>query len=561
MKKLFRGANLTIVVFVVLSLAGGPPLFAQALEQITGSQYVDSQQIASPTADVAGISQQSSDSPDQSQQIDESKLVFEQKAIKRLQFLEHVRNELRASQRDFYDSTKNTKDVGDRLSEIQTQVTTLREQLLNLDQQIANTENMINNVMAQIGEKENQLLLLYNDIELKKAAIENQKRMLLEYLEVLYEQENSMIDTLSNGQDISIVKLLLADESVGEHLLQIKYFNILEEAGHEIFEQLEKLLVGLRVDEEQLEKSKARLAALYERLEEEKGTFDVQRAAKGALLEQTKGEEKIYRQLYEESQRQQDQMQEDIKVLRDNINFIKEKMAELGPNFNPEDYRMLLGGETISVYEYINATKDKVDGFTMRWPVSPSRGISAYFRDESYRRVFGVGHNAIDIRIPQGTLVRAPADGVVYKVRDNGYGYSYLILAHEGGFMTVYGHVQEFRVEPGDKVQARQIVAMSGGTPGTKGAGLMTTGAHLHFEVMQGGRYVDPLDYLSLSFLPLDTLPDKYSKRATGDATKVKRVSTQDEAVRNDDELTRMIELNGRLEEFTNSSLSEVTTP
>jgi hypothetical protein len=130
-------------------------------------------------------------------------------------------------------------------------------------------------------------------------------------------------------------------------------------------------------------------------------------------------------------------------------------------------------------------------------------------------------------------------------VRDNGYGYSYLILAHAGGFMTVYGHVSEFRVAEGEKVFAGQIVALSGATPGTKGAGLMTTGAHLHFEVLKGGKYVDPLDYLPLSYLPLDTLPEKYRSRITGEATKVKRIKGDEIVARNDDELTQMVEISG----------------
>ena len=164
-----------------------------------------------------------------------------------------------------------------------------------------------------------------------------------------------------------------------------------------------------------------------------------------------------------------------------------------------------------------------------RWPVSPSRGISAYFHDEAYRAVMGMVHQAIDIRALQGTPIHAPADGVVYKTRDNGFGYSYIILAHGGGFMTLYGHVAEIRVIEGEKIKQGQVIGLSGATPGSKGAGLMTTGPHLHFEVLKGGKHVDPLDYLPLSYLPLNTLPEKYLIRITGDPLKISR--TADDAV------------------------------
>ncbi|HMR01100.1 MAG TPA: M23 family metallopeptidase, partial [Candidatus Gracilibacteria bacterium] len=232
-----------------------------------------------------------------------------------------------------------------------------------------------------------------------------------------------------------------------------------------------------------------------------------------------------------------------LRELRDNLTFIQDEMRVLGSAFDPNDYRDLFSGEKTSIYAYINAFKDDVDGFRLHWPVTPARGISAYFRDAAYVGVFGVQHNAVDIPTKQNTTIRAPAEGVVYKVRDNGYGYSYLILAHKGGFMTVYGHVSGFLVEPGEKVRAGQAVALSGGTPGTKGAGYMTTGAHLHFEVMKGGSYTDPLFYLPLSELDYASLPQKYKDIADSQELKVARESENEvENLPSEEEIRRQAE-------------------
>jgi murein DD-endopeptidase MepM/ murein hydrolase activator NlpD len=92
--------------------------------------------------------------------------------------------------------------------------------------------------------------------------------------------------------------------------------------------------------------------------------------------------------------------------------------------------------------------------------------------------------------------VAAAADGVIAKVSDNGMGFSSLVIRHEGGFATLYGHVSGFLVQEGQHVRAGDPVALSGGQPGTKGAGKMTTGSHLHFEVTKSGIHVDPLTYL-----------------------------------------------------------------
>ncbi|HLG25309.1 MAG TPA: M23 family metallopeptidase, partial [Candidatus Gracilibacteria bacterium] len=138
---------------------------------------------------------------------------------------------------------------------------------------------------------------------------------------------------------------------------------------------------------------------------------------------------------------------------------------------------------------------------------------------------------------------------------------SYIILAHAGGFMTVYGHVSELRVEAGEKVFAGQTIGLTGGTPGTKGAGVMTTGAHLHFEVMKGGKYVDPLDYLPLTLLPMDSLPEKYRNRITGEADKVRRNKEGDDPFSNDEQMTDFIETSGAIESAINGTYGETSPP
>lgn len=132
----------------------------------------------------------------------------------------------------------------------------------------------------------------------------------------------------------------------------------------------------------------------------------------------------------------------------------------------------------------------------LMWPVAPELGLSAFFEDDAYEARFGIPHHAVDIPIAQGSTVHAAADGVIAKVSDNGMGFSSLVIRHEGGFATMYGHISGFLVEEGQKVRAGDAVALSGGRPGTKGAGRLTTGAHLHFEVLKDGTQVNPLQYL-----------------------------------------------------------------
>jgi murein DD-endopeptidase MepM/ murein hydrolase activator NlpD len=95
-------------------------------------------------------------------------------------------------------------------------------------------------------------------------------------------------------------------------------------------------------------------------------------------------------------------------------------------------------------------------------------------------------HNGVDFGLPVGSVVTAPADGVVDKAvfsRTAGY---YIVLRHAGGVSTVYMHLSKMSVKPGQRVKQGTQIARSGNTG-------ISTGPHLHYEVRLGGRAVNPL--------------------------------------------------------------------
>lgn len=105
-------------------------------------------------------------------------------------------------------------------------------------------------------------------------------------------------------------------------------------------------------------------------------------------------------------------------------------------------------------------------------------------------------HSGIDISCPQGTEVWAPCAGVIANVwtdARNGGGLSLTILCEEGALRFGFAHLSEVRVAKGDRVERWQVVALSGGEPGTEGAG-RSTGPHLHMTVraMRTRKLIDP---------------------------------------------------------------------
>jgi murein DD-endopeptidase MepM/ murein hydrolase activator NlpD len=97
-------------------------------------------------------------------------------------------------------------------------------------------------------------------------------------------------------------------------------------------------------------------------------------------------------------------------------------------------------------------------------------------------------HTGVDYRAAEGAAIVAPAAGRVLRARvpqeKPGFG-KVLEIDHGGGLVTRYAHLSEFDVEVGQQVAAGQLIARAGNTG-------ISTGPHLHFEVLRDGRTIDP---------------------------------------------------------------------
>lgn len=100
------------------------------------------------------------------------------------------------------------------------------------------------------------------------------------------------------------------------------------------------------------------------------------------------------------------------------------------------------------------------------------------------------GHYAVDLAVKAGTLVRAVGDGyVIFADWTHEGGYA-VAVQHADGYVSIYKHNQRLLKRTGDRVRAREALAVSGNS------GEFTTGPHLHFELWDNGLAQDPSQYL-----------------------------------------------------------------
>lgn len=352
------------------------------------------------------------------------------------------------SKQEYY--TKAIQQKQEEKASLNNQLSILENRLAKFELDIESTETEIDRANLEIRK---------NDIEIneKNKEIEKEKEQIAAALKLINKQDMA-----------STLEIILLNSSFSEFLNQVKY---LEDLNKEIGLSLD----SLKTHREELEKNKAslaekqkELAKLKEKLEEDRKTLDEERTNKTVILDQTNQSEKEFQRLLAAAKQEQLQAANEITGLE---KAVREKMAKL------------------------EEKKLEFNDNGLIWPV-PKNKITAYFHDQDYPFRYIFEHPAIDIRAGQGAPLKAAASGYVAKAKDAGKGYSYIMLVHGDGLSTVYGHVSKIYVKEDEYVVQGQTIGLSGGLPGTPGAGRMTTGPHLHFEVRSNGIPVNPLEYL-----------------------------------------------------------------
>ena len=107
-------------------------------------------------------------------------------------------------------------------------------------------------------------------------------------------------------------------------------------------------------------------------------------------------------------------------------------------------------------------------------------GLRRFFNEEPR-----APHAGIDMAVARGTPVKASAQGTVLAVDDYFFNGKTIFVDHGNGLITMYCHLDQFDVKPGDTVGKGQIIGLSGQTG-------RATGPHLHWSVVLNGAMVDP---------------------------------------------------------------------
>jgi murein DD-endopeptidase MepM/ murein hydrolase activator NlpD len=151
-------------------------------------------------------------------------------------------------------------------------------------------------------------------------------------------------------------------------------------------------------------------------------------------------------------------------------------------------------GVGLAMLNHVLPVGKPIAGLRLSWPMAGAR-VTQLFGPTDFLLEPPLGpykhfHSGLDMAAPFGATVTAAADGVVVAVGHTKVGYgNYVVIAHGGGVMTLYGHLLETNVDVGNKVLRGQRIGLEGSTG-------WSTGAHVHFELRVNDSVVDPLPHL-----------------------------------------------------------------
>lgn len=170
---------------------------------------------------------------------------------------------------------------------------------------------------------------------------------------------------------------------------------------------------------------------------------------------------------------------------------------------------------------------------------TPSTRITSPFGPR-WRRM----HNGLDLKVNIGDTIVAAFDGKVRIVKYERRGYGkYVVIRHDNGLETVYGHLSKQLVEENQLVKAGEVIGLGGNTG-------RSTGSHLHFETRFLGIAINPI-YM-FDFPKQDIVADTYTfrktkgvKRAGSHDTQVADGTIRYHKVKSGDTLSRIAKLRG----------------
>ncbi len=360
--------------------------------------------------------------------------------------VDELRERIEATQREKQRLEEENRKLQVQIQETHREAQTLQTAVKSLDTTQRKLQSDIQVTQTKI--KGAELTIQKLDIEIggTENGINQSRQAIAEALRNIYE---------TNSQ--TTVEILLRNQDIGQVWNDIETLNRFQASMRDRVATLQELKIDLENKQKENAEQKQSLEKFQGDLSEQKSAVDENKAAKDVLLKNTQNKEAEYR-----------------RMLQRNI--------ELGRKFEQE------------LFQFESELRIQIDrsklpterSGVLAWPLDSVFITQRFGKTVDSQRLYVSGtHNGVDFRAAMGTPVKSVLAGVVQAIgnTDDQPGcYSYgrwVLVKHNNGLSSMYAHLSSARVSPGQVIAQGDTVGLSGGQPGTPGAGF-STGPHLH---------------------------------------------------------------------------------
>jgi len=254
---------------------------------------------------------------------------------------------------------------------------------------------------------------------------------------------------------LTYLEILLKSESFGDFLTRLSVVKQIAKYDNQKLKELKEIEEKIAAVKKELESEKDNLMSLKSENDSQMATLKAKQAESQSIINNITSDINQYKAALEAQEKAEAAAREEIRRLSS------------------------------------SSSNSTFVGGTFVWP-----SVSSYITSPYGTRVHPVTktvktHSGVDIGASHGTDIYAAASGTVLISGWNSGGYgNYVVIDHGGGVTTLYAHCSSLLVSSGQKVSQGQVIAKVGSTG-------MSTGPHLHFEVLKNGAHTNPMAYFN----------------------------------------------------------------
>lgn len=364
--------------------------------------------------------------------------VFAQSEIQKLQSqIEEKNNRLSQIEQEIAQFEAALKEVGAEKSTLQSAINALELERRKVQADISYTENKIASTDLEI----NKLILEISNTEKDIAQNEDAIREIIRNMDV--------------ADDESLIEILLRHNNISEFWNAIEELETVKSSITDKVHKLASLKEVLEKKRDQTTQQREQLVDLKEQYDDQNSILTSNKQQKSTLLEQTKNEEANYQTLLQQKEAAREQLLAEVRDIESQIQFILDPSTIPTPGTAVFNWPI----QNPIITQYFGYTKFALSG--------------------AYN---GSMHNGMDIGAPVGTKIYAPLSG---KVRMTGntdtvpgcYSWGkWVLIDHANGLSSMFAHLSQISVTPGQQIQTGDIVGYVGNTG-------YSTGPHLHYTL------------------------------------------------------------------------------